>query len=234
MVAINNSTIPPLSQNDTRQVFSMPVDLEHGGIRFAGCATIFLSFGASLTLYSLILPEGALLIVILAVITSMGLTYLMDKYLKGRWLSGRTLKADSAFIRLMKRNKTEIEINADKHASILRWSFKAKRNGRIKKGWHVVACAVEQDGIVLPIYTFMSPDNFENLADSSQFIALERPKKNDKNADSGRKMRLAGKQRRLHDAEQVRYMLGAEVPNDTFNAYLDHLQKHHSSWLTDA
>ncbi len=44
-------------------------------------------------------------------------------------------------------------------------------------------------------------------------------------------MQLAGIQRRLHDAERMRWLSGAEMTQDGFKAYLATLEEHFPQWM---
>lgn len=235
MVAINSSTpgqhIENTPESDT--TLTIPVDAEHGGIRAAGCGLTLVSTIVSFIVLSLLLPEAIILILLASLFIGAGSSYASDKFLKDRWPSGRELHATDETISLTKHGKIESVINTEKHTQFLSWRFKIKRSGRVKKGWYVVALALEQDPAVIPVYTFMSPDNFEEMNLPGDYTPLEKPDKPDRKArKGGYDMRLSGKQRRLHEAEQLRYLTGAEVTPQQFKLFADHIQKHHPSWIS--
>ncbi len=110
------------------------------------------------------------------------------------------------------------------------WQFEITKRARIPKGWHMIACALEQDGVYLPAYTFVSPEDFESMERTGRFTKLL-SKKELKSQGMGQDMRLAGEQRRLHKAEAQRWMYGAEMTQADFSAYLDYLQNQFPQWM---
>lgn len=208
----------------------MPVDAEHGGIRLAGCAA-FLGTSIVATLIFNIIISGFLVIAImLGIVAAAGVTYLLDRTLKGNWPSGRKLIVHAEQILLSKDTKVERSVDPTKQVNPLLWRFEVKRSSRVKKGWYVVAMSLEQDGEHLPIYTFCSPEDFEKLPASGQYSALTRPDRDAKRS-SERDMRLAGQQRRLHEAEMDRGMSGAELSLEQYIECFDTLQAKFPKWM---
>ena len=213
-----------------KQTAEFPVDSEHGALRLAVVgifvATWIISFAI---LNALIANEG---LNIIAIIASFGVTALLtqrlEKVLKERWPSGRTIRVEDNHIRLAKQETVQEDINANQQVNVLLWRFQISRRSRVPKGWFMVACALEQDETYVPVYTFMSPDQFDTLTSPSQFVLLQSKKERQK---QGNDMRLAGEQRRLHTAESARWINGAEMNADDFMSFIRYLQDHFPQWM---
>jgi hypothetical protein len=211
---------------------SLPVDPEHSGIRTVGCLSFILVAIAAFFLYSIIVPEASLLTVMLAVLTGAVVAYMADAWMKRYWPSGRQLVVDDAAIQVKQYDKVEMQVDPQRQVNVLPWRFTVKRNGRVKKGWYVVALGLEQDEMLLPVYTFAPPERFEELPLSSLFTALQKEEKKEASVTgSARELKAAGQQRRLHDAEKARSLLGAELTIEQFETYLRELQKQFPQWM---
>jgi hypothetical protein len=92
----------------------------------------------------------------------------------------------------------------------------------------MVACALEQDETYMPVYTFLSPEQFDSLGAPGQFVMLQSKKERQR---QGADMRLAGEQRRLHTAESARWMSGAEMTHEDFMSFIRHLQERFPQWM---
>ncbi len=208
----------------------LPVDREHTGIRVTGCGVLIavwaLAFITSTTLLNLT-PIVALLA---ALIVAVLVTSLVERLLKGNWLSGRELVVETEHIMLRKHDEVERQIDPQQHVNVLAWHFVVQRSRRVRKGWHVVGLSLEQNGDYVPVYTLASPEDFEILNEKQLFTRLERPKRTDDRTKTS--MRQAGEQRRLLEAEQDRGYNGAELTVEEFKSYLKHLQTNHPSWMT--
>jgi hypothetical protein len=231
MVAMNEPTIQSVSPEANGIRFA--VDAEHTGIRAVGCLTLV---GIGVSLFLLIgtltmLPD--MVIIFASIFIAAVAAYALEKYLKHRWPSGRVLEANGTQIALRNKNEVERSIDPQQQVNVLTWNFQVKRAARVKKGWHVVGLALEQEGEYIPVYTFASPDDFEKLPLSDQFTRLEKPDKKDKKdkTKSVATMRQAGEQRRLHEAEYDRGMFGAELTLAQFTEYLEFLQKNYPKWM---
>jgi len=155
---------------------------------------------------------------------------LVERLLKGNWLSGRELVVETEHIMLRKHDEVERQIDPQQHVNVLAWHFVVQRSRRVRKGWHVVGLSLEQNGDYVPVYTLASPEDFEILNEKQLFTRLERPKRTDDRTKTS--MRQAGEQRRLLEAEQDRGYNGAELTVEEFKSYLKHLQTNHPSWMT--
>ena len=215
---------------EDKQAAEFAVDREHGALRFT--VVIIFVVGwilAFVVLNALIANEG---LNIIAIVASFGVTALLtqqlEKALKDRWPSGRALKVENNRIRLVQNDTLNEEIDAGQQVNVLLWRFQISRRSRVPKGWLMVACALEQDETYIPIYTFMSPDQFDSIAARGQFVMLQSKKERQK---QGSDMRLAGEQRRLHTAESARWMSGAEMTADDFLRFVGYLQEQFPQWM---
>jgi hypothetical protein len=231
MVAMNEPTTQSISPQI--DAISFPVDAEHTGIRAVGCLSLlsmgiglFLLIGTMTTLPDMVIIFAS---IVIAAVVAFGI----EKYLKHRWPSGRVLEVNGQQIAIRKKNEIERTIDPQQQTNVLIWNFQVKRAARVKKGWHVVGLSLEQEGEYIPVYTFASPEDFENLPLSEQFTRLEKPDKKDKKdkTKSIATMRHAGEQRRLHEAEYDRGMFGAELTLAQFTEYLEFLQKNYPKWM---
>ena len=224
-----HSSLPLDTPNLPATVMRIPVDPEHSGIRMAGCGTLILGFGVSVVVISQFGLQWVLT-GILSIIVAVALTYVVDRFLRERWESGRYLAATPEQIAIQQHGTTEREIDPQKQVNVLSWRFTVPRSGRVKKGWYVVAMSLEQDGEYIPVYTFMSPDDFEAFKLGERFRLLERKRRKIRK-DSEREMRVAGEQRRLMDAERDRGIYGAEMTAEQFTQFIGYLQQTYPQWM---
>jgi hypothetical protein len=219
-----------MEQTSTPSSLTYDVDPEHSGIRFAVVAAFALIWIVAYFLVQLVTnPVGFdIIAVVVGFIVTMLLTQQVEKLLKQRWPSGRKLEIAPHYIRLSKKQKVEDEIDPRLAVNVLLWHFKINKRARVRKGWLVVACALEQDQSYVAAYTFMSPEDFDTLRDKNQFAAL---RKADKDANQPGSMQLVGMQRRLHEAEKYRWFSGAEMTQDEFRQYLTSLQDSFPQWM---
>jgi hypothetical protein len=198
-----------------------PVDIEHVGLRAAVLVTFFAASAIVCALSMLLVPDGGLLVAgVVAVLLGIGAAALLERSLKGRWLSGRELHLDAGGLRLMRKGEVEKAIDAGAQVEVLRWRFQARKQRRIPKGWYVVALALLTDETTVALYTLMSPQRLEAVRAADRFKTLMPPAKTGSATED---MRLAGEQRRLHEAEVARWNSGAELSNDAFEAALSRI-----------
>jgi len=212
------------------QTASFAVDREHGALRLSIVLVFILGWVISfVVLNALIENEG---LNILAIVASFGLTALLtqqiEKRLKERWPSGRAVEVENEQIRLVKKDNVQEKIDASQQVNVLLWRFQITRRSRVPKGWFMVACALEQDETYIPVYAFMSPNELDDIITSGQFVLLQSKKER---RQQGGDMRLAGEQRRLHAAESVRWMNGAEMTAEEFVSYVGYLQERFPRWM---
>lgn len=227
MVALKK-TPPPQTEHGQLE---LPVDVEHGGIRAAGCGTF--AVGSILGFFLLnLLGIPAVATAIGSLVVGGLIANLMDRYLKENWSSGRVLLADAEQIILRQRDDVERELNPLQHVNVLAWRFEVPRTGRVRRGWYVLALALEQDGDYLAAYTFASPKTFEGMPHSDLFTRLDRKKRRKSKSESIREMKAAGEQRRLLEAESERGFNGAELTYEDFLQYLTFLHESYPKWMS--
>jgi hypothetical protein len=207
----------------------LPVDPEHSALRVSVIGILILSTIVGFVAFNALIPgEGVNFIAgILAFAGGVTITWLLERYLKKRWPSGRTVAIQNSSIQIRSKGQVQQEIDASKHVNVLYWRFKIKRGSRMK-GWFVIACALEQDSKYLSVYTFLSPDRASTPTIANRFKMLLPNKEADKD------LRLAGEQRRLRSAEEHRWIHGAEMNSTDFEAFLAQLQQQFPVWMPAA
>lgn len=226
---MNASEGAPAAALTTEHEVRFPLDPEHGRLRLAmllGFAGVWLL--AFLVGRALFGGEGAAIIVPVAgFILAALVTQQFERWLKPRWPSGRSVSIGDGRIRLLRRGEEQEALRIDQTVNVLTWCFRISRRARVPKGWYMVACALEQDERYIPVYAFLSPKDFERLRASGRFMQLQGRKERRQDGD----LRLAGAQKRLHSAEQLRWLQGGEMSAADFSAYLRHLQRRFPAWM---
>ncbi len=219
----------------TRPTISLPVDAEHGGLRLSVFGIFILAWIVGYFLISLIIPGTG--VNILAVgggfIVGYAASFALERALRRVWPSGRHLDMDERGVRLFRKGavEQEVSVNADSPVGLLMWRFETPRRSRVPKGWYVLGCALEQDERLLCVYTFMSPKDFKTFDLGERFTALKSRKKEGKNKQGGRDdLLMAGEQRRLYQAENQRWLTGAEMTQPDFKRFLDTLKQNYTEW----
>lgn len=225
MVAIDSS----LQQSTKQETVVFDVDAEHIGIRTIGCSS-FLAFAVVTFILLSILFDTSFLPALLAIVISAVSANVLERVLKGRWKSGRKLTLDNSAITLEKKGNIEHRFDPNESINVLGWHFVVNRTSRVKKGWHVVAIALEQNDERIPVYTFASPTDFEAMEHHTMFTQLQKEDKNGKNKQGS--IKRAGAQRRLFDAELERGVFGAEMTLEQFKDYLETLYHKYPDWMT--
>ncbi len=208
-----------------------PLDPEHGWLRFA-MLVIFVVVWLVVFLLGqvLIVFDGS---VIISIVAGFGLAALSAQRLEGplkqRWPSGRSVSVTDRSIRLLRREELQESLDTAQEVNVLTWRFRINRRARVPKGWNMVALALEQDDRHIPVYTFMPQDDLEALRNPGRFVALQGRRQRKESGD----LRLAGEQKRLHSAEQLRWLQGGEMSREDFVACLRHLQERFPAWMPE-
>jgi hypothetical protein len=158
-----------------------------------------------------------------------GLLHVSERLLKPRWKSNRFVHLSQDSLHIQAGEKKRQEIDPNQQTNVYMWRFEVRRRTRVPKGWYVVAAALEQDDIYLPVYTVTSPEGFEVFDMAGHFTPLKSKKELD--ADGSGDLRLAGHQRRLLIAESARDLEGVEMSVDDFKVYLNWLQTNFPKWM---
>lgn len=221
-----------MEETNPSHKFALAVDTEHSSFRFAIVAIYLVIAVITYLVLNAIMPEANLniLAIIVALVVAAILTQQVERILKARWPSGRVLAVShDDRIHILQNESVQHEVNAQQQVNVLLWRFTISRRARVPKGWHMVACALEQDENYVAAYTLISPDAFDALKADQHFTMLISKKEQDK--QQGGDLRLAGEQRRLHLAESNRWVSGAELSNDDFIAYIRYLQEQYPQWM---
>ena len=128
-------------------VVHFPVDSEHGGVRMAVLVGFVVSTALLFAIASAAIPSQGLNIIagLIAFAGAIGISRLLEPFLKTRWPSGRALEMTPDMIRLTRHAQSQVEIGTLEPIRIHLWRFPVKRRARVPKGWNVMACALEQD-----------------------------------------------------------------------------------------
>jgi hypothetical protein len=202
-------------------------------MRFAVVVIFFAVAAVTYILVSVLVPQEGfinILSLIAALAVAAGTTQLVDRLLRKRWPSGRTLQIKGDMVQLVLRDNVQKAVDGGQHVNVLLWYFEIKRRSRVPKGWYVIAMALMQDDEYVPVYTFASPDDFRMLPLHDHFTKLTAKKDRDKGDQD---MRLAGKERRLQTAETARWIEGAEMNRDDFTAFVKRLQQQFPAWMPE-
>ncbi|MCU0511979.1 MAG: hypothetical protein MUE40_05335 [Anaerolineae bacterium] len=230
MAAVEGVQLQAAVPADNRLEF--PVDSDHASLR-AGCLVFGITSVVTGVVLNALLPGAAIPVVLASLLAGAATSWLLENRLKQRLNSGRSLLISADSLQINRGSRAEVTLKPQQQVNVLAWRFEVPRNGRVKKGWYVVALALEQDDFYLPLYTFVAPDRFKDMPLANHFEPLQRPGKAEKGSGSAREMKLAGQQRRLYEAEKYRHMDGAELPLEAFEQVLRVLQERFPAWMPD-
>jgi hypothetical protein len=212
---------------------TIPVDREHGALRLVVVLVFVAVWVASFLILSTVISNTglSLLAVLLGFGIAYGITALLERVLKKRWPSGRVVQIDRDGVKLRLRDKLQQEMMSEDPVSAVLWTFKISKRARVPKGWSMMAVALEYEGQYLTVYTFMSPSQVESYELGEQHKKLIAKRKGKSDADAREDLRVAGEQRRLRDAENNRWMFGAEMTPPDFMAYVNRIQNQFPEWM---
>ncbi len=226
-------TPAPLSPVVTVEPYSYPLDPEHWKLRAAVFGMFFgvglgVVIGGSLLLGS----EG---ISVLAVLAGLVAGYVAsaatERALKGRWHSSRALQLTRDAVRVVKGQSVEQEVPVAAAVSVLRWKFQVSKRARVPKGWWMYACSLATADRQITVYTFMAPKDAEAFARDRQFPRLYSKREREKLGPAApQNLRQAGDERRLREAEDHRWLAGAEMSAADFMDFLDRLDRQYHEW----
>ncbi len=237
---MDSPAIPsPQPQSEQPAARVIPIDVEHGGIRFAvpGLAVLGFVLGYFLTsaiLNALNADFSVLCVAIIggifgAILASAG----GDYYLKRVWPSGRSLSLDAERLRLVdtrRRRQGETDLLWEQRINPLAWRFTVKRgSARVPKGWLMLSLQLLQDDRQMTLYTFMPEKSAATLPAYSLFTPLVPRAQLESDKLS---LKEKSEQRRLLKAETNRWENGAEVRREDFPILLDIISPHIPEWQT--
>jgi len=215
-----------------QSTLSLPADPEPTSLRLTLVGILFGGAVVGYLLTFLIFPNSSgcsPLSLIVGVIAGALLMQGAEAVLKPRWDSKTSLELSPQQLNIRKRERELQAINPDNQPRLHMWRFEVKRAGRVPKGWFMVGLAVEDNDIILPSYTLMSPEQLEILPYGEHFTQLV-SRDEIKRAD-GDMMRISGLQRRLLKAEAARDLHGVEIEYDNLLIYIDWIKVHFPEWL---
>lgn len=236
------------------QTIATPITLhaeqEHSGIRAVVVVALAVSYLICFWLIhsaSRLLPEqtsslGFPLACLFSFPLAMGLTWLLERWLKQVWHSGYKLTLQDNTLTVSQPETDDKTFDLDANFSNLNWYFKLagyKRGGRERRvadKWLCLSCQLQQDEHRVIVYTFASPKKtavyqtdhplqFEKLRPGdiyeshgvSRFGPPTRPHKLPPEV-------LSGKNGRYWLAEQRRWQEGLELTFADFETFLTYLQ----------
>lgn len=210
------------------------VDQEHGGLRFAVLMTFLVTWIFTFVVVSILLSADgpALLGVLLGFAAAYGVTFVVERWLKRRWSSGRSVRVDNMGVQVLDHGNVKASVLSEDPVIVHRWRFTIAKRARIPKGWSMLACALEYEGQYLSVYTFMKPDVVDAYKDLGTFTKLEPKKRRTLNDDDREDLHLAGEQRRIREAESARWMSGVEMTSEDFTTYIDTLTARYPEWMS--
>ena len=184
-------------------------------------------------IFSVVIPNDgfSLIAVLLGFGAAYGVTALLERYLKTRWPSGRVVQIDKDGVKVLKKSVLQQEMLSEDPVNTHFWTFKISKRARVPKGWSMLACALEYENEYLTVYTFMSPNQLSTFEMAEQFKKLIAKRKGKSKEDAREDLRIAGEQRRLRDAENHRWMFGAEMTPSDFITYITQLKTQFPEWI---
>lgn len=213
---------------------SYPVDAQHSRLSLVVVLVFLVTTVLGYILIAAVLNNQS--VSILALLGAFAVAYVIatavERTLKTRWPSGRTVDVDGSGVRIARRGVVEQEIRASRPTSALFWRFPTPRRSRVPKGWYVLAVALIQDDHYLPVYTLVPPSEGSSADIAERFTLLRAVKAQDAGAGGRDALLLAGEQRRLKEAEDHRWRDGAEMTPEFFRDYIAHLERDFPHWLS--
>ncbi len=211
------------------------IDAEHFAVRF-WVPVLALVFAGGVHVVGMALvgrflenTSPACLILPLDVLVFMGGIYALDRLAKRRLPSRRsaTLSEQALVVTDRRRSPTRVtRIDWERTVNVKSWRFVVHRRTRIPKGWYCMALQLLQDEEEVILYTFMSPQEAEQVPGYASFTRL-RPRKE---TLSSTDLSAATEQRRLLRLEDQRWEDGAEISADDFRAVLALVRRFVPGW----
>jgi hypothetical protein len=214
---------------DSAAVIVYPADSEHNGLRLAVLGTFFGIAVIAFVIANTFIP-GTIIPIGIGVGVAYGITLIVERQLKRTWHSGRAVRITPDGLTIDKNGVAEVSVLSEDPARALFWHFVIDKRARIPKGWSMFACAVHIDTTTLAVYTFLPPDRADSFPRRELFRRLE-PTRSRAPNDERPDLRLAGEQKRLRDAENVRWTAGAELSPDDLAALIDQIAARYPQWM---
>lgn len=223
-------------------VRTIPVDIEHAGIRIA-LPLVMLGIGVGLWI-GLSDPINAFIIAATgidglgsvgsavigmfgAILAGVVADYLFKRY----WPSGRALTVNPGALMLRdsrRGHEDSTAIQFDQRINPILWRFSIKRSTpKAQAGWIMLAIQLSQDDSTLVIYSFLPPKRAQAMRLFGLFTSLLSAREMTKTKLG---VRETAEQRRLMKCETTRAENGAELRPDDFLSVLEMLHPHVTEW----
>lgn len=207
-----------------------PIDPEPFGFRLALVITLAISVIGGYFLVSTIFSSTGLNILSCLggiVIGALSLQ-VVERFLKQIWTSNRFVQLTDEAITLLTNSTTpQVTLNPSQQINVHTWYFEINKRSRAPKGWYVVAIALEQDDLYLPIYALMPAEDYRE----ARFNFTKYKIKSSMGALEDHDLRLAGQQRRLRIAETARGVDGSEMLKADFDQFITQLETLYPGWM---
>lgn len=218
---------------------SYRVDVTHSGVRMVSLATTLIGallgsfvivptllrlFGADPALYILLSCGGGLAI-------GLGAGSAVERYLRGIWPSGRSLKMDDEGLMLQEHSQESTRIKWAEPLEVLSWHFViGGARMWVPQGWYCVACQLAQDGKVVTPYAFMKPADAQKMAQWQAFPELISRKRDARQDAAYQQAARNDGQAGLWAAEDKRWESGAEMVPGDFAGLLAEIDRRVAHW----
>ena len=226
------TTHPDPSGATERQI---AIDAEHFAVRFwvpvlALIFAVMVHFVATALVQRFVEDTSPLCLVVpLDVLAFVGATFALERLLKRYAPSRRsaTLSEQALVVTDQRHSPARVtRIDWERTVNVKSWRFVVRRRTRVPKGWYCMALHLLQDDDDVILYTFMSPQEAEQVPGYASFTRL-RPRK-ETLSDTG--LNAAAEQRRLLRLEDQRWQDGAEISADDFRAVLALVRRFVPGW----
>ncbi len=214
------------------------LDRNHAGIRFA----VVLALILGMLLGLLVLMPAALgllrmtglpeLCVSVVGVLAFGLvvSWGVEKYLPNLWPSGNRLEVSDEYLILRQGVRESITLKWRDRINVLSWHFVIRR-GRtwVPRGWYCAACRLTQDENVISVYSFMKPEQAEQMPQWRGFELLVSAKQAPRRGEEYLLARVA-EQGQLRSAEKDRWDSGVEMQPGDFAEFVGLLAARVPDW----
>lgn len=240
-----------MTQTQTTPI-TIYAEQEHSGIRAMVVISMAVSYFFCFWLINVLgqlLPErlaslGFVIACLLAIPLAIGITWLLEKWLKRVWHSGYSLILKGNGFQVSQPDVDNLDFDFVGNYLNLNWFFKLagyKRGGRERRvpdKWLCLCCQIQQDENRIIVYTFAPPKktavyqsdhplNFRKLNPTDiyetggigRFSPPSRPNKLPPEV-------ISGKNGRYWLAEQRRWQEGLELTFNDFETFMNYLQTH--------
>lgn len=206
-----------------------PIDPEPFGFRLALVIMLVVSVIAGYFIVNTIFSSSGLNIIscLGGIIIGAGTLQLTERFLKQVWSSNRFIQVTDDKISILMGNQPKITLNPSQQINVHTWYFEITKRARAPKGWYVVAIALEQDEVYIPVYALMSQADYQTM----RFNFTKLKAKPMMGTLEDHDLRLAGQQKRLRTAETARGLDGVEMVKTDFERFINQLEAQYPNWM---